>query len=154
MNEPASIPRRIGTIKALAREYFDMEYGELIERPLELLRIFDIRGSRHEKHPRKGTRVYISRKSLKHFVEERKVDLMKRHPEEEVFGRILFALEHLQETITDYELYEEDRTRTPVGHFYTKDYSAKDYPQLRILLDEKHDSAEICSIHFKTARNK
>lgn len=154
MNRPTSIPRRIDTLKRLAAEFFDMDYGVLIERPSELIRIFDIRGSKNSKHLRKGTRVYISRRAFKHFIEERKIDLGKRHSEEIVFERIMFALDHIQETIIDYEHYEEDRTRNPVGHYYTKDYVSKGMPLLRVVLDEKENSTEICSIHFKAARIK
>lgn len=150
MDESPSIPRRIDGIKRLAREYFDMEYAAPIESPSKLIHLFDIRGSKYKKHPGTGAAVYISHKSLKHFVETRKIDLEKRHPKEEVIERIMFMLDHLQETIINYEHYEQDRTRKPIAHFYTKDYFEQRRPLLGILLDEKEDSLEIRSIHFKT----
>lgn len=103
----------------------------------------------HIKHPQKGSTVYISRKSLKHFVEARKNDLGKRHPTEEILSRIMFALNHVQDVVINYEHYEEDRVRMPPAHFYSKDYSYSDYPQLRILLDEIGEDMEICTIHFR-----
>ncbi len=54
-----------------------MDYGAPIENYIELLRVFTIRGSSYAKHPHKMMRVYISRKSLKHFVESRKYELAK-----------------------------------------------------------------------------
>ncbi len=79
----ASIPRRLNKIKRLTREYYDLDHGSLIEKHTELLRAFDVRGSKHKGHPHKNIRVYISRKSLKHFVESRKKELSKNHTAEQ-----------------------------------------------------------------------
>lgn len=146
----ASIPRRLNTIKKIAKEYCELEYGALIEKHLELLRIFDIRGSKHQDHPHKKLRVYISRKALKHFIESRKHDLDKHHSEKEVTEIILFALDKIQQTITDFDSYEF----VPPKHFYTKDYSHEGKSPLRILLDLREERLEIVSIHFRERKNK
>lgn len=151
--ESSSTSKRIKNIKQLVQDYFVLEYGELIDKHTDRLRVFDIKSSKERKHHHSGKRVYITRRSLKHFVEKRKNELSKYRTESDIFERLTFAIEHIQETILEYDKYEEDRTRTPPGHFYTKDYSSLGMPNLRILLDETDDHmVEICSIHF--ARKK
>lgn len=146
MLDVASIPRRIARIKKLAREYYDMPDKTFIEKPLERLRLFDIRASKHgTKHPHKMKRVYISRKALKHFIERRKGELSKSHTKEETLKKIDFALEQIQEVITDFDRYEYE----PEKHFYSKNYQSAGEPQIRILLEEKGDVLEVRSFHFR-----
>jgi hypothetical protein len=61
-------------IKGLIKIYYSMEYGELVEYPNDLLPLFTIK---KRFHPHNGYSVYISRRSLKHFVERRKIELKK-----------------------------------------------------------------------------
>ena len=139
-----SILRRLGIIKALVKVYFDLPVGMLIDKHAELLRVFDVRGSKHEKHPHKMVRVYITRKALKHIVESRKGELLKRHGHNEALSIILFAIEHLQETVTDFDKYEYE----PPTHYYLKDFAHEGKPVMRIAMDLIRDRLEIKSIHF------
>ena len=145
MPNHASIPRRLNSIKRLVREYFSLERGALIKNHLEKLRVFDIRGSKHENHPHKMKRVYISRMALKHVIESRKEELTKNHPEEEALDILCFAIDRIQETITDFDKYEFE----PPTHTYTRDFSHAGKPLLRIMLDFKEGRLEIKSIHFR-----
>lgn len=147
----ASIPRRLNAIKKLAEEYLKIPYGNPIENHTELLRVFTIRGSYQAKHPHKMMKVYISRKSLKHFVESRHYELSKNHTEAQTMESICFAIDHIQETITNYDVYIDEK---PTKHFYQKDYSHQGKPYLRILLEIKNDVLEIKSIHFRKINRK
>jgi len=140
-----SIFRRISTIKRLVKIYYDLPYGQLIDKHSELLRVFDIRGSIHVFHPHKMMRVYISRRALKHFVESRKIELDKYHSPEETLKSFYFAIDSIRETITNFDDYEIRLSK----YFYTKDYSIVDRPQIRIILEINNDNLEIISIHFK-----
>lgn len=147
----ASIPRRIKGLKRLVDEYFHLEKKALIEKHNELLRVFDIRGSKHPKHHHKNVRVYISRKALKHCIERRKEDFSKHHPPEQVKESVYFAIENFQETIIDFDSYTFE---PPVKHFYVKDYSHVGKPSLRVLLEMKEERLEIVSIHFHKNKKK
>jgi hypothetical protein len=151
ITDSASIAIRIARLKDLAEEYFQLPAGALIEYHDQLLRIFDIRGSMHKRsHPHKTKRVYISRRALKHFVERRKEELAKNHSLEEALGKILFAIERMRGTITDFDKYEFE----PPGHAYSKDYSAEGYPSLRICVESKEERLEVVSIHFTKHRKR
>lgn len=147
----ASIPRRLSRIKRLMKEYYGLDCGSLIEKHTELLRAFDVRGSKHKGHPHKNLRVYISRKSLKHFVESRKKEFSKNHTTEQTLIAVFFAIDNLQETITHFDFYEYE---PPIKHFYTKDYSHIGKPSLRVLLELKDSKLEISSIHFQKYKKK
>jgi hypothetical protein len=148
----ASIPRRISKIKKLVKIYYRLEKGALIEGHTDLLRVFDVRGSIHQnKHPHKNLRVYISRKSLKHFVESRKGEMIRKHTEEVIINRISFALDNLQETITHFDNYTFE---PPEKYIYVKDYSHSGEPHLRIIVECIQEKLEIKSIHFQKISKK
>ncbi len=142
---------RLNKIKQLAREYFLLEKGALIERHVELLRIFDIdiRLVRCADHPHLGYRVYISRMALKHVVEERKFELEKHHDEQKVLNMIYFVIEKIPETIIDFDRHELEPKQNPPKYFYSKDFSHLDRPMIRILVEKKGMALEIRSIHFR-----
>ncbi len=137
-------------IKRLAGEYFLLNRGELIEKHEELLRIADIRGIQCSRHPHRTYRVYISRRSLKHFVEERKAAFLVNHSEEDTMEAILFGIDMIPDAIIDYDRHEHEPKHMPPKHFYLKDYSHLGRPSLRILVEEKKTWLEIRSIHFQT----
>lgn len=140
-----SIPRRIGKIKKLVKEYYLLEIGSLIEKHEDLLRLFNIRSSVHNDHPHKMKRVYISRRALKHYVESRKDELCKYHSDEKLLELICFGIDKIQETIINFDSY----TYTPPNHYYIKDYASLGKPFLRIVIDSKEKHLEIKSIHFR-----
>lgn len=142
-----SIPRRLHVIKKLFKEYFPMEYGVLIERHSELKRVFDVRGSKHgDMHPHKNLRVYITRRSIKHFVESRKRQFEKRHTEAETMETLYFAIDHIQEVITNFDSYQYN---PPATYVYSKDYSPYDKSILRVIVEVRRNKLEIKSIHFR-----
>lgn len=135
---------KIKILKNLIGEYYSLENGALIDKPSELLRVVDIKSKNNEKHPHKDMRVYISRKAIKHFVEERKAQLSKSHTPVEVLTKITFAAEQISEVIINFNKYEFE---PPESHFYIKHYQGE--PSIRILCEVKNESLEICSIHFR-----
>lgn len=154
MTESSSIPARLARIKHLADDYFRLQKGELIDKPEELLRIADIRGSACADHPHRACRVYISKRALKHFVEERKEAFMVNHTEEETISAIYFGIDKIPETIMDYDHLTHERRETPPKYFYVKDYSTVGRPSLRILVERKNTALEIRSVHFQTRGRK
>ncbi len=144
MTQEENASRRIQKLKELVAIYFELPDKANIERHKEKLRIFEIRESVHTNHPHKTYRVYISRRALKHVVEERKRDLLRSHTSMEVIRHIIFAIDKIQDTIADFDLYEYE----PPKHLYTKDYLEIDMPSVRIVLDSVGNTLEICSIHF------
>ncbi|MDB5255086.1 MAG: hypothetical protein JWL92_462 [Candidatus Nomurabacteria bacterium] len=147
-----STPKRLAHLKKLVKIYVGLERGSLINKHLELLRICTIQNSVHPEHPHDMVRVYISRKALKHFVESRSYELRIRHTSEQIIENICFALDSIQETITNFDRYELERPEAK--HFYTKDYSVLGRPQLRIVLEYTDDKLEIVSIHFRERKGK
>lgn len=149
MDEPNLGLRRIQKLKELASMYFELPHKAHIKKPDQLLLLFSIRASKKKKHPHKGHKVYISRRALKHFVERRKSELSKNHSRDEVLQYIFFALDKIKEILTNYDSYEPSGSR----YIYTKDYTASDTHLLRVIVDKKDTTLEICSIHFKTKRS-
>lgn len=148
-----SIARRIGRLKSLAKEYFLLNDGAAIEKHLEVIRVFDIRGSIHSKHhPHHRARIYISRKSLKHFVERRRNELEKDHSLPIALDMICQAIDDIRDTITNFTTYTYEPADRRAKHFYFKDRSNQERPGLRILLESIDDRLEICSIHFTKNR--
>lgn len=137
---------RITTLKTLAGQYFVLPDGHLIEKPEETLRIVDIKEDcRDGKHPHKKSRVYITRRALKHFVEKRKEELLKHHKDADVLLSIYFTIEQIPEIILTFNKYEFEVE--PEKFFYIKHYSGA--PSIRILLRcPKEGILEISSMHF------
>jgi len=142
---------RIKTLIALAGQYYPLTKGSLIDKHLELLRVTDIKEdtTRTKKHPHEGMRVYISRKSLKHYVEQRKAELSKNHVAADVLTKIYFAIEQIPRVIKNFNKYELEPD--PEKHFYIKYYP--DGPSIRILCQQTDKGLKICSLHF-TQRKK
>ncbi len=154
MKESTSIPKRLNRIKRLADDYFFLEKGDFIEKHDELLRVADIRGNSSKKHPHRKYRIYISRRALKHFVEERKEGFLIKHSEEAALAAIHFAIEMIPDVIMDCDRHEHEPKLEPPKHFYSKDYSYCGRPLVRILVEEKEHTLEIRSIHFQTRTNQ
>jgi len=147
------ISPRIITIRDLVREYYTLKDGALIDKHNELLRIIDIESIKHEKHPHKTFRVYVSRKALKHFIEERKKELSKNNKEADILLKICFIVEQIPEVIVNFDRYEYECE--PTKYFYTKYYPGE--PSLRILCEpskNKENSLEICSMHYTKQQKK
>jgi hypothetical protein len=111
-----------------------MEYGVLIDRHLELIRI----------DPEAD--IYISRKALKHFVESRKAEMRGGYSEEEVFNRLYFAIENI---ISTYEIYDELKIQESGRLVYEKYFANTRNSSLRIVIERIENRSEICSIHSR-----
>jgi predicted nucleic acid-binding OB-fold protein len=111
-----------------------MEAGSLIDNYLELLP-FD-----------ENYNIYISRKSLKHFVESRKKEMFNSHTEVEIFNKLFFAIDNVICTYISYdEMMQKDSNRM----IYVKYFENIKLVNLRIVLESVSDRLEICSIHFQ-----
>lgn len=141
-------------IKELANEYFLLEKGALIEKYSELLKIGDISGHTYTHHPHDRYRIYISRRALKHFVEERKEGFLVNHSEEEALAGIYFGIDMILDVITDFDRFEQEPKELPQKYFYSKDYSYLGKSAVRVLVEKKGSNLEIRSIHFQTRTNK
>lgn len=89
---------------------------------------------------------YISRRALKHCVESRKEELGKYHSKEQINENVCFVVDSLRDIVVDFEHYEYE---PPHKHFYTKNYYHLQKSKVRVLVEEKNDSLEIISIHFR-----
>lgn len=135
----------------LAKFYLSLEKGSHIENHTELIEIFKIIDSKNDKHPHKDMLVYISRKSLKHFIERRKEDFSKYHSNEQLNDIVTFIINNINEVIINFDEY---RYKPPTNHFYEKDYSHLGKSWLVILLEERNNCLEIKSIHIKKNKKK
>jgi len=127
----------------LIGEYYGLPNGFIIDKATEILRVAKIEDGKHaENHPHYQHRVYITRRAVKHFVEERKAELSINHTPAEVLTKITFAAEQIPEIIINFDRYEYE----PPKHFYTRHYLGE--PSIRILCEKKDRHLEICSIHF------
>jgi len=139
------------TLADLVGEYYKLEDGFIIDKALEPLRVADIKDGKYaEKHPHHGYRVYITRRAVKHFVEERRRELSKKHKPAEVLTKITFAAEQIEDVVINFDLYELE---PPEKHFYIKFYSGE--PSIRILCEPSGEQRlEICSIHFQKKKKR
>ena len=135
----------------LAKFYIQLEKGCSIENHTELIEIFNILNSKNDKHPHRDMGVYISRKSLKHFIERRKEDFSKYHSNEQLSDIINFIINNINEVIINFDSYEY---KPPRDHFYKKDYSHLGKSWIVVLLEEKGDCLEVKSIHIKKNKKK
>lgn len=134
----------------MLREYFLLEDGVLIEHHQEVLKLVEV-DTALTAHPHFGKRVYISRRALKHVVESRKRDLLKKHTLEETLLIVLFAVESIPEVVVDFDHYELEPTNK---HFYTKDFSSAGMPKVRVLMELDNDQLLIKSVHFMRRTKK
>lgn len=123
-------------IKALVRYYFKLEKGALIKGHTELIPVLD--------------NIFISRRALKHFVERRREELLKKHTRQESLTTIYFIVDSLPEIIKQPDCLEIECEK----YILTKDYYHIDKSSIRIILELRQGSFEIVSIHFKRKRNK
>jgi hypothetical protein len=111
-----------------------MDYGVLIDNYLELIRF-------HEDYD-----IYISRRSLKHFVESRKKEMLETHTEAEILDKLYFAVDNV---ILVYKKYDKIES-TNIGRLiYTKKFENIQKINIRVVLDLVLNKSEICSIHFQ-----
>lgn len=127
----------IEIIKKLIQSYFNMENGEQIEHQTELLQI-------HPEYP-----LFISRRSLKHFVENRKKELVGKYDTDHILNRLFFIIDNVIETFNSHDnivIQANSRivySKKPLNH---PQYS------IRIVVDKIDSRLEICSIHLQKSK--
>lgn len=121
-------------IQKLIQIYLKLDIGVLIHKHEELLCISP------------AYNIYISRRSLKHFVERRKVELIKRYNQKDILERLYFAIDSIEDVFVQKESFEINELGRMI---YTKNYNNLDRSSVRIVLEFKVDRLEIVSIHFK-----
>jgi hypothetical protein len=132
-------------VKTLVDEYFKLPKGHLIDQHTELIKIAENSKTKHSRHPHKDVDVHISRKGIKHVVEERSWDLLKNNSRKEALPKIQFAISEIPDTVANFDRYEYE----PDGekHFFVKHYP-KD-PSLVVLCELMENRLEIKSVHFR-----
>jgi len=141
-------PTRTKKLIKLAKEYYELPDGVIIDKPDQLLRVARVKNTKHAKHPHRDFRIYISRRALKHVVEVRRKELSKKHTEAQILLKICFAIEQIPEVIKNFDKYEYEYE--PGKHFYTKNYRGE--PSIRVLCEQRDiekSMLQICSIHFR-----
>ncbi len=123
----------------IVEQYFKLKDGELIEKHLELIKIFN----------RSEQQILISRKALKHFVESRKRELSINHSDKNIIELLKFAISNIENVFTSYDSADIGEQGRKI---LSKDYSNLGFPHLRIVYDEKNNNLEIVSIHFRKNR--
>jgi hypothetical protein len=134
----------------LVDEYFHLPDGALIDQYDAGLFFCTIQSAIAE-HPHGAHSVSITRRALKHMVESRRKELLKRHNYEKALSIIVSAVSAVPEVIQNFDYYELE---APDKHFYVKDFSAQGMPNLRVLLKMKDGDLFVNSIHFSRRTKK
>lgn len=142
MDDDLDTQSKIDALKEIALLYLNMEKGQLIDKHLERLHIFNVAGTTFAPHPHIQHSVYISRKALKHVVESRKAELLKKHSIEETCAILSGMLEEIPFVFEEFDVYRLENNT----HYYKKDYPGQ--PSIQIGCDWSDKSLEIKTIHF------
>jgi hypothetical protein len=111
-----------------------MDPGSLIDNYLDIIRFDD------------NYNLYISRKSIKHFVESRKKEMSETHTKDEVFNKLYFAIDNV---ILTYSTFDKLTPKDSNRFIYVKYFENLKMIKLRIVLELVDDRLEVCSIHFQ-----
>jgi hypothetical protein len=121
-------------IKKLIRIYLKLGNGILIHKHEELICVSHMYN------------IYISRRSLRHFVERRKAELIIRYNYKDILERLYFAIDCIEDVFSQKDSFEINDLGRMI---YTKNYNNLDRSSIRIVVESKEDRLEIVSIHFK-----
>lgn len=88
--------------------------------------------------------LYISRRSLKHFVERRKTEMCVHKDKDDILDRLYFAVEHLEDVVIVYDKLEINNN----SYIYSKHFNARYKANIRIVIESVSNHFEIKSIHF------
>lgn len=111
-----------------------MDYGQFIDNHLELICISY------------QNQLYISRRSIKHFVESRKKEMIDNHDDTEIFDKLYFAIDNI---INTYVNNDENFIQENIRLAYIKYFTELRGSSLKIIFEKNNTKLEICSIHFK-----
>jgi len=97
----------------------------------------------------KDKSIYISKRSLKHFVESRSGELFDRYDYDFISKRLYFIIDNIENVI-----YNHDLCRIENGRYYfSKDFSYVYMPIVRIVLECVGGHFEIVTMHYKKTKN-
>lgn len=129
-------------VKELFQEYYELPHGELIEKHTEIIYLYKIHNKEHYHH---GKHLCISRKSIKHFIESRKDQLLKNHSSQITREVIEYVFSEIITTVTDYYSYEHEK---PNRYLFTRKSVHTRIPAIRIITEEINSELHIISIHI------
>lgn len=130
-------------VDSILHEFYQTDFGVHIPEPHILVWLGKIPHTIN--HPHQGYDIYASRRALKHIIERRKQDLLKRHTNDECFLIIRFLLNSILESILTFDEYIYEK---PCNHFYVKDFTQSQYPKVRILAEVAATQLHIKSVHL------
>ncbi len=114
-----------------------MKSGDYIEHQTELLQI-------DASYP-----LFISRRSLKHFVESRKKELVKKYDTDEILSRLFFITDNIVKT---YIFADSVVIQANNRIVYSKQPLNRHQYSIRIVADMIDSRLEICSIHLQKSK--
>ena len=114
--------------------YYGLEVGFIIYRPRELLKIAD------------NPKVYISRRSLKHFVERRAEEMRLKYEKQVILSKLVETIESVGQVIQkpDHVIQEDSKIS------YIKCLKVGSKYSTKVVVEDVHGRVEIKSIHFRT----
>ncbi len=130
-------------IACIFEEFYMLEYGVHIYKPDILVSLGQIQHNTN--HPYDGYQLHVSRRALKHIIERRKQDLLKRHTNEETNDLIQFLLGKMTEVVHSFDEYLYEK---PDNHFFIKDFAQQNRPKIRVLTKIAGKQLHIKSIHI------
>jgi phage-Barnase-EndoU-ColicinE5/D-RelE like nuclease3 len=120
----------------LIKDFFKLPKGVFISEPNQKIKILEF-----ESRP-----VYISRKSLKHFVESRKDNLSNLEEEKQLF-LILELINDLPNVILNSDKFLNNKKKRKNSFLYIKKIDSAKTPR-GVVVEKIENHFEIVSIHF------
>lgn len=127
------------------KEYFYIETGIFIESPEEMIYVCDFLLES------KKYKVYFKNRIIKHFVERRKEDLMKRNSEIRSLEIILGMTEDLSVALVDYTKVENNTKRLN-SYLVYKNFSDPGKTPVTVVLESDEDRNMLIISYYFTKR--
>ena len=89
--------------------------------------------------------VYISRRSIKHFVESRKSELLNKHDNTYILKRLFIIIDNIYDILNNNDEYELLNNR----HYFSKRFGTIDISKIRVVLELKGEHYEIVTMHYQ-----
>ncbi len=120
----------------MIRDYYNLEDGVYIDKHTELLKITT------------NPKVYISRRSLKHFIERRKTELSINYDKQQVLSRLNNAIDCVEIVLQKYDSLIKEEYKT----IYTKHFEQYFKSSLRVVIEFVDGVLQVKSIHFQKTK--
>ncbi len=121
-------------IEKLIRKYIELDVGFHIEDHLSLILICN------------RPAIYISRRSLKHFVERRRVELFKNNGFSETIDLLFSMIMYIEKAVKDSDLITIKEFENKI--IYEKVYKPENNLSIRVITEVVENHQEIKSLHF------